>query len=797
MAKTFGIEQQSGEAQLSRVNTNPTRLTPRAGTTSGAIASGLGSIIDVLTDLSEDKEQRGLGNDLANARKTFGSITNAGELKIAQEQALQRLTKKYGARHLSTIRTGLAAQLTSSFNAESGLVTVTNPATGVSETVATTVSANPDQLAIETTSNAAARAAELTQNLAIVSNRLFGAEEAARLKANKPSLFQSDAAPLLITAGDAASDTIERIGLLNGLMLSLERNPGKFGEGQLPSIREQMGQNIKNQIYNSLSMFMSTAMMTSLATGDNVTLTPSSMVEMFTAYQRDLTIELNQSGAATRLGIDMRQLNADLTASAKELRIASTHFFNNELEKANMHNAKAEAHFKERQLDARDLARSGISGLDNIEARTAVMQSLTEAFALTDQAVALTAGARKDDPPGLPGEVLSKLRDSLAAVPKQNKDAAEAKKVLGETSEVATPEEYVAGLEILGELLDSPIAANIIPQINEDAPAFFAKAERGIAALREQADARSDEGTPEGDKGALQDRKQALIWERNLERGKSQLQTFQTSFEQAKKRLGLENFAPAPALSANPANAVFANQTVARRQARQKARRELQFIADDVQRIEAERTRIEAKPTAVAKPSEPEEGTGKAVEGNVEPIELEFEGTTFPVDLGEDTGGISPGPLTFLKQIETFQKSPKDDGSGNSTVGFGHEVTKEEKKAGTFDKPLTLAKANELLAQDMVRFNTAIDEAIIVQLFQNQRDALLVFAFNTGVGAFKRSALVKVINKGGSDAEITKEFAKWVHATNSRGKKIKLNGLIKRQAVVIQIWRGKASVSKP
>ena len=50
------------------------------------------------------------------------------------------------------------------------------------------------------------------------------------------------------------------------------------------------------------------------------------------------------------------------------------------------------------------------------------------------------------------------------------------------------------------------------------------------------------------------------------------------------------------------------------------------------------------------------------------------------------------------------------------------------------------------------------------------------FAFNVGIGRLNRSALLKVIRNGGSKAQITHEFKRWVFAGGHR-----MPGLVKRR----------------
>jgi lysozyme len=66
---------------------------------------------------------------------------------------------------------------------------------------------------------------------------------------------------------------------------------------------------------------------------------------------------------------------------------------------------------------------------------------------------------------------------------------------------------------------------------------------------------------------------------------------------------------------------------------------------------------------------------------------------------------------------------------------------------------------------------------------QNQYDALVSFVFNLGIGAFRKSTLLKKIQANPNDPAIRAEFMKWV---NAGGKPLK--GLITRRAAEADLY---------
>jgi lysozyme len=108
------------------------------------------------------------------------------------------------------------------------------------------------------------------------------------------------------------------------------------------------------------------------------------------------------------------------------------------------------------------------------------------------------------------------------------------------------------------------------------------------------------------------------------------------------------------------------------------------------------------------------------------------------------------------------------------TIGYGHTGT-------TFGSPtpqgqiITDAQIDELLKQDMKRFEDAVLNTVKVPLTQNQFDALISFTFNVGAGALASSTLLKLLNQG-KYVEVPAQFLRW----NKGGGKV-LAGLVRRR----------------
>lgn len=144
----------------------------------------------------------------------------------------------------------------------------------------------------------------------------------------------------------------------------------------------------------------------------------------------------------------------------------------------------------------------------------------------------------------------------------------------------------------------------------------------------------------------------------------------------------------------------------------------------------------------------------------------------------------SPAGVAFIKRWEGCKLQPYYCSAGILTVGYGH--TGDDVKLGD---TITQAQADELLAKDLVRFENAIWNSVRFGLSQHEFDALVSFAFNVGVTAFKGSSLVNYLNRG-MKLHAGQEFGRWVHA-KVNGQKVVLPGLVARRNAERDMFLGK------
>ena len=138
-----------------------------------------------------------------------------------------------------------------------------------------------------------------------------------------------------------------------------------------------------------------------------------------------------------------------------------------------------------------------------------------------------------------------------------------------------------------------------------------------------------------------------------------------------------------------------------------------------------------------------------------------------------------------------------DDQAGLPTIGVGHLLKKSELSSGKIELSdgtiIDLRKGKisdrsveRLLADDLIPREKAVYNMVDVEIEQEQFDALVHFVFNVGIGAFRKSTLLKRVNSGNFDA-VPDEFRKW-NIVTVRGKKQVSKGLANRREVECSMW---------
>ena len=140
---------------------------------------------------------------------------------------------------------------------------------------------------------------------------------------------------------------------------------------------------------------------------------------------------------------------------------------------------------------------------------------------------------------------------------------------------------------------------------------------------------------------------------------------------------------------------------------------------------------------------------------------------------------ISNEGLSLIKKFEGCELDAYKCAAGVPTIGYGSTHGIE------MGMSISRARAEELLLEDIAKFEDHVNNNVKVPLNQNQFDAMVSWTFNLGGGNLKSSTLLKVLN--GSDyTDVPNQIKRW----NKANGKI-LEGLIRRREAEALLFEGK------
>ena len=129
---------------------------------------------------------------------------------------------------------------------------------------------------------------------------------------------------------------------------------------------------------------------------------------------------------------------------------------------------------------------------------------------------------------------------------------------------------------------------------------------------------------------------------------------------------------------------------------------------------------------------------------------------------------ISKEGLSLIKKFEGCELEAYLCPAGVWTIGYGH--TKDVKEGDKINKE----EADYLLQEEMIEYESYINDFVEVPLNQNQFDSLCSWVYNLGPTNLKNSTMLRVLNEE-KYADVPQEIKRW----NKAGGEV-LDGLIKR-----------------
>lgn len=127
--------------------------------------------------------------------------------------------------------------------------------------------------------------------------------------------------------------------------------------------------------------------------------------------------------------------------------------------------------------------------------------------------------------------------------------------------------------------------------------------------------------------------------------------------------------------------------------------------------------------------------------------------------------------MAFLRHEEGLMLWPYQCEAGKWTIGYGHLCKRSQ-------RPISPEEAQAFLLADIAEARKAVD--VLPLLSVGQRVAVVSFAFNVGVSAFRESTMFRKLFAG-DVVGAADEFGRWVYVTKG-SEKVVSKGLAARRS---------------
>lgn len=136
----------------------------------------------------------------------------------------------------------------------------------------------------------------------------------------------------------------------------------------------------------------------------------------------------------------------------------------------------------------------------------------------------------------------------------------------------------------------------------------------------------------------------------------------------------------------------------------------------------------------------------------------------------------------LVKEFEGLRLQAYLDAANIWTIGYGLTRYPNGQKVKQGDT-ITRDQAEMYFKQTLQKFAQDVEDSIYSKVNNNQFAALVSFAYNNGITAFRESTLLKLVNQNPNNPKIRDEFKRWVYA---KGKI--LNGLVRRREMEANLY---------
>ncbi len=140
---------------------------------------------------------------------------------------------------------------------------------------------------------------------------------------------------------------------------------------------------------------------------------------------------------------------------------------------------------------------------------------------------------------------------------------------------------------------------------------------------------------------------------------------------------------------------------------------------------------------------------------------------------------ISEEGINLIKKFEGCELEAYQDAVGVWTIGYGHTKNVQEGQV------IKQKEAESMLLHELLEYCDHVEKAVLVDLTQNQFDALVSWTYNLGPSNLNRSTMLKVVNANNM-GEVPTQIKRW----NKAGGKV-LDGLVRRRKAEALMFEGK------
>lgn len=138
--------------------------------------------------------------------------------------------------------------------------------------------------------------------------------------------------------------------------------------------------------------------------------------------------------------------------------------------------------------------------------------------------------------------------------------------------------------------------------------------------------------------------------------------------------------------------------------------------------------------------------------------------------------------IDFIKRFEGLVLHPYFCSAGKPTIGYGSTFYPDGRRVKFTDKSISKEEAEKLLIDTIKPFERKVNRMVTVPITQNQFDALVSHAFNTGGS----DTLFRLINQK-ADISLIEDW--WCNRYVTANK-VRLEGLVRRRREEFEMYSG-------